>query len=621
MSARLDPQTAEAQRRLVGEALAALGKRNLLLSIQDPSFPHSEGEDLGRGSPYSCGGAGFLDFAARLGFQGVLFGPQGQTSHVNASPYDGTLFSRSVLSIALGPLTEAEWEGVLARDVLEQLVAAAPPEGAHRVPYHHVFTAQRVALRSAYARFRSLKSASPLTARLASFVSENRDWLERDAGFEALLIDSGSGAAATTPEDRDYYRFCQFVAHEQHRQLRQRTRALGLKLYGDLQIGVSFQDRCVLGPLFLEDYLMGAPPSRTNPAGQPWAYPVFDPRKYWSSDGRAPGPVLRLLRERIGKLLAEFDGLRIDHPHGLICPWVYRADAADPLAAVQAGARLFSSPDLPDHPDLARHAIARAEQLNRDVPRHADDWVRELSDAQVDRYSSLFDVVIDSVREHGREVADILCEVLSTQPYPLRRVMARHHMGRFRVTQKADLTNPADGYRSENAQPADWIMIGNHDTPPIYLLIERWQQAGTLAAHARYLAERLVPAAEAERRPAFAARLQAEPGLLAQAQLAELFASPAENLLVFFADLLGLTAIYNQPGVISDDNWSLRVPPDYAADYCRKLTTDAALNLPLALALALRARGSELRIAHRELITRLEQLAAELRGSAYPLGD
>ncbi len=602
----------EDHRHLTALALSALGKRNLLLSIQDPSFPSAPGQDTGRGSPYSRGGEEFLRFAARLGFSGILFGPQGQTSYVNASPYDGTLFSKNILSIALAPLAEKEWANILSGEVLARQIAEAPADSARRVPYHHVFTAQRRTLWSAFHRFTALDQASELPARLAAFCRENRAWLFRDAGFEPLLTGRSSGKSKA--EERAFYRFCQFIVHAQHQELRRLAGGLRLKLYGDLQIGVSFQDRQVLGPLFLEDYLLGAPPSRTNPEGQPWAYPVFDPEKYYVGEQGGPGegPVLSFMRARIAKLLAEFDGLRIDHPHGLICPWVYKAAAADPLTAVQKGARLFSSPDLPDHQGLARYAIALPEQLHRAKNRYDDDWVRALTDEQVARYSVLYDVVIDSLRAQGLDVADLLCEVLSTQPFPLRKVMERHRMGRFRVTQKANLNDPQDGYRSENAEPPDWIMVGNHDTAPLFSLLGKWRVAGTLPAHARHLAERLI--CEPERRAAFALRLQSEPGLLAQAKFAELFASRAENLLIFFSDLLGLTAVYNTPGVISDDNWSLRVAPDYKEDYLRKLALDAALNLPLALSLALRARGASFVSTHLYLIEKLEGLAAKLRG-------
>src|SRR5207245_9993407 len=91
-----------------------------------------------------------------------------------------------------------------------------------------------------------------------------------------------------------------------------------------------------------------------------------------------------------------------------------------------------------------------------------------------------------------RAVDDLLCEVLSTQPYPVERVLARHGLGRFRVTQKVVLEDPADVYRSENAAPADWIMAGTHDTEPIWRVAERWVAGGSAPPHAAYLAQRLV---------------------------------------------------------------------------------------------------------------------------------
>ena len=394
---------------------------------------------------------------------------------------------------------------------------------------------------------------------------------------------------------------------------------MGLKLYGDLQIGYSPRDAWAYQGLFLGDSLMGAPPSRTNPEGQPWNYPVLDPAQYRDPPGpmdlyapvSRPGPVLWFMAARVNKMLAEYDGLRIDHPHGLVDPWVYRAGELNTLRAVQGGARLFSSPDLPDHPSLGHWALVTPDQLDRSVPRYADRWVRELRPEQVTAYSALFDAIIAAAHAQGRVLSDLLCEVLSTLPHPLERVMAQYGLGRFRVTQKADLNNPRDVYRGENAQPADWIMLGNHDTKTIWALAERWAQGDEAPAQAAYLAWRLHP--EEEGREAFARRLVEEPGMLVQAKFAELFVSQAQNVMVFFADLLGMTETYNAPGTVNEENWSLRVPQDYRDDYARKLQRDGALNLPLALALALRAGGEAARTQHRQLITSLELLAEELR--------
>jgi 4-alpha-glucanotransferase len=609
---------------LVREALRVLDVRKLVLGIQDPSFPSEDADESGRGTPCSPAGLGLLRFARDLGFDGIQFGPQGETSETDASPYGGTIFSRSTLSISLLRLVRgSEWLGLLPCDRLDAIVEGAPAGAAERVPYGYVYRTHRDALKVAFGSFVSRReSPSPDLARLSdrfeAFKRDNAGWLDRDALYEAVRCEHPAAWLGANADDLDgrlwqptpsearacgdrrrrlraryaplleSYRFAQFVAHAQHGHLREQARALGLRLHGDLQIGLSDRDVWSRRSLFLPGYCLGAPPSRTNPDGQPWGCRVLHPDHY-REDG-ARGPVLRFLVARMEKMFSEYDGIRIDHPHGLVCPWVYRSDTPDPMRAVRHGARLFSSPDLPDHPDLARLAIAERAQLNADpaTARHADDWVARLTPEQVERYAVLLDTLVDVARRHGRSQSELACEVLSTQPYPLRRVLDRHGLGRFRVTQKADLENPDDVYRSENAAPEDWIMLGNHDTKPIWLLLEEWERTGHLVERAHYLAERLEP--EVERRREYAARLVADPGLLAQAELASLLASRARYVMVFFSDLLGLRETYNRPGTVSEDNWSLRVPRGYAREYDERVARNQALDLPLALAMALRAK-------------------------------
>ena len=411
------------------------------------------------------------------------------------------------------------------------------------------------------------------------------------------------------------YVFAQFVAHEQHHAFHRWVRDLGLRLHGDLQIGISQRDEWSRQTLFLPEYAMGAPPSRTNPEGQPWHQPVFDPRLYQAS-GR-PGPVIEFLSERMDKMFAEYDAVRVDHPHGLVCPWVYRTDSPEPQVAVQHGARLLCSPDLPDHPELARFAITGREQLNPDprTPRFADDWVVELSERQVDAYGVLFEALVASARRQGREAAALVCEVLSTLPYPLARVLERHGLGRFRVTQKADPSDSADVYRSENARPADWIMVGSHDTPPIWHLLDEWRSGRRLEERACYLAERLAP--QPAERAGLVERMIRQPTFLAQAQFADLFAGPARNVMIFFSDLFGIREIYNRPGTVSEENWNLRLPRHYRSVYLERVAVDRAANLPLALSLALRARGET--PLGSTLVGRLERLAEALRRGGVSL--
>src|SRR5690606_6232704 len=101
---------------------------------------------------------------------------------------------------------------------------------------------------------------------------------------------------------------------------------LGLSFFGDFQVGYSRRDRWHFESLFLDGYQMGAPPSRTNPEGQPWGYPVLDPAQLRNADGGL-GAALRLIDARARKYFAAYQRIRVDHPHGLVCPWVYVADS------------------------------------------------------------------------------------------------------------------------------------------------------------------------------------------------------------------------------------------------------------------------------------------------------
>jgi hypothetical protein len=151
-------------------------------------------------------------------------------------------------------------------------------------------------------------------------------------------------------------------------------------------------------------------------------------------------------------------------------------------------------------------------------------------------------------------------------------------------------------------------MVGNHDTPPLALVVERWQGTPELARRAAYLAGRL--ARGDHERAALTGRLERDPRALAEAMLAELFVGPARHVLVFWPDLLGWREIYNRPGVASPDNWVLRVPADFEAAHAGALAGGVAPSLPGALALALAARGLDVDAEGAALAAGLRALAA-----------
>jgi 4-alpha-glucanotransferase len=539
--------SAHRQRDVRGD-LARLGIDRLVLSIHQASFPAGD-DDLGHGTPYSSRAEALLAYAARLGFTGVALGPHGVTSRDNASPYDASALSRNPLHVALGPLAAA---GLLDDRLLATAVAERPD--TDRVAYAHAWDTCRRLLDAVVGRARGDAALTRRRTRLRS----SAPWIAAEARLEA---------------SPDAFELAQLVAAEQHDRFRARARDLGLAVYGDLAAGIAYRDRAILphlfGPLFLPGWAMGAPPSRTNPDGQPWEFPVLDPRQL------GPGGAARgFLVTRIDDVLTSYDGVRIDHPHGWVCPWVYR-----PGQPVADGARLHESPDVPE---LAGFAHVRIDQLAPERPRHDDAWVKRLEPAQIDRYATAIDLLVDRVRARGGDPGGLMVEVLSTCPRPLAAVLARHGLGRFRVTQKARVDDPGDVYRGDNAAPADWIMVGNHDTPPLRAVIDGWRGTAELARRAAYLGGRL------GRDPA---ALERDPHALATAMLAELFLGPARNVVVFWVDLFGLADSYNRPGVIDPANWSLRVPADFEAAHAAAVASGDAPDLAEAVAWAIAARG------------------------------
>lgn len=599
------------------EARNVLGLDHLTLMIHDVSFPSEPDADVGRGTPYGKGAQRFLRFARQLGFNSVGLGPQGRTSAINPSPYDGALFAREPSNLALD---SEVLSGLLTEETRARLVAARP-SGA-RADALYAKAATRAALEEIADRQRSGRfESTTLSSAMADRENRWRYWLEADHLYLALAQEHATDDWRRWPtRDRELLwpsrenateaqsrresllrgyddlvfrnTLTQTVLDEQHRAFREFLSQEGLLLFGDLQIGISFQDTWAFHGLFLDGYRMGAPPSRTNLDGQPWGYPLLDPALYQtqSSSGGSEGPALRFVRERIRRLLVDFDGIRLDHPHGWVCPWAYRSDDALPGEAVRTGARLFASPDLADHPRLAKYALVEPSQLDRSQARYADGWERSLTAEQVERYGTLLSALMEEAEFAGRSKKRIMGEVLSTWPRPLREVMTRHGLGRFLVTQKTQPENSDDVYRSETARPEDWAMVGTHDTESIWALVPKWRESGFAVARAKHLADLLEP--EPSKRTRFAEGLVKSTGAMVDALFAEILACKANNVSVFFPDLLGITERYNAPGTVGPENWSLRVPTDFAERHAKDEAAGMALSLRRAFALALRARGA-----------------------------
>ena len=150
-------------------------------------------------------------------------------------------------------------------------------------------------------------------------------------------------------------------------------------------------------------------------------------------------------------------------------------------------------------------------------------------------------------------------------------------------------------------------MVGTHDNEPIRMWAQSMMGKAELTPHVDNLMDDLY--ANAENRDAVRERLYTDDKFLAFSKLVEIFAAKNENVQIFFTDFFGINEVYNRPGTSGDPNWTLRLPDHFEEFYERRLESGDALNLPLALIYAIKARRERFAAQNAELIKKLESIA------------
>ena len=618
---------------IISEALKTLNKKHLAFISHANSFPAEKGKNTGFGSVNSNAAKKLIDFLSGV-FTDIQLGPSGKTKSIDASPYTGTIFSNNPLFIDLEQLTTDKWFHILSSETYNRITENNPNKDINKTAYSYIFNAQEEALKEAYNNFKN-KNCDELKAQFEKYKQDNRFWLEKDSLYEALSVEHGNDywpmwnneidKRLYNPQNEeekvqfenrikelqekyfdviDFYSFCQFVISVQNTEAREYAQSRGMKMIADRQVAFSDRDNWAYQAYFLPGWCLGCPPDYFSEDGQMWGFPVMDPEKLFNPDGSL-GEGGILMKELYKKMFTENPGgVRIDHMVGLIDPWVY-VSGKKPKIEEGAG-RLYSSPE---HPFLSKYAIATMDDLNPEVEADKEERILKLTDEQIKRYGALVEkIVIGAAQEVGLDKDSIVCEDLGTLTYPVVSVMKKYDLQGMKLIQFVVPEKPEHPYRCKNINERSWAMVGTHDNEPIAM----WANA-TVNTEAGYLngknlAEDLYPDATDEEKEQVAVRISKDAPFLTQTKFVELFACKAENVQIFFTDLLGLYDVYNRPGTSGDQNWSLRIPDNYDEVYANNLKEGKALNLPLILKLAIEARGHEFANANQEIIRKLESI-------------
>ena len=610
---------AKKKKKLIRKALKALDKENFVLIMHGSSFPADAGENTGFGTINSNAGREIIDYADGL-FDAIQLGPAGKTKSSDSSPYTGTIFSGNPLFIDLKQLTTKEWENILSEETYRKVVDNNPNKDKNKTAYSYIFKAQNEALKEAWNNFKNVKK---FHKDFEKYKTKNDFWLFNDSLYEALSIEHNndywplwksdldknllnpktheqkaisekriSELQEKYADEIDFYKFCQFVLYKQIEETKKYALKHDIKMIADRQVAFSDRDCWAYQSLFLEGWMLGCPPDYFSKDGQAWGFPVMDPEKMYNEDGSL-GEGGKLMKNLYKKMFEENPGgVRIDHIVGLIDPWVYKA-GKKPMVEQGAG-RLYSSPE---HPELSKYAIATMDDLDMTLEPDKEKRVKTLNKKQIKRYGKLIeDIVIAAAKECGQDKDSIVCEDLGTLTNPVAAVMKEYKLQGMRLTQFVKPEKEDHPYRCKNIDRDCWAMVGTHDNEPIAMWADSMIHTHEGYLHAKNLVEDMFFDFDGNKDDIIV-RLTNDAEFLKKVKLAEMFASKAKNIQIFFTDFFNVKDVYNRPGTSGDENWSLRLPDNY-----KELQT---INLNEILAMAINSRGKKFAQKNDKLLREL----------------
>lgn len=616
-------------KQIIKEALSALNKKNMALILHGVSFPSLKGENTGFGTYNSNGAKALMNFAGDM-FNAIQLGPNGKTKTSDSSPYTGTVFSQNPLFLDLPSLATNEYDNLLSAVTLEKIVHENPNLYENKAAYVYSIETLDIVMNEVYENFK-INASTKLKEDFEKFKEENAYWLDKDALYEAFSLENNSDywPQWNNELDRDIfstwdrnkadariaeisekyadviakYKLAQFLTAVQSEKTRKYAASHNLKMIADRQVAFSDRDNWAYKALFLDGWCLGCPPDYFSKDGQAWGFSVVDPEKMFNEDSSL-GEAGELLYKLYLKMFKENPGgVRIDHTVGLIDPWVYKKGA---LPKIEEGAgRLYSSPF---HPELKKYSIAREDDTNPEVEPDKEKWIKKLDDWQIEKYGRTIEkIVIAAAIEAGLDKNAIVAEDLGTLTYPVVKVMEKYALAGMKLVQFVVAEEKDHAYRCCNITENSWAMVGTHDNEPIRMWAQSMIGKPELTPHVDNLMEDLykgVPNYDEIKE-----KLYTDDKFLAFSKLVEIFAAKNENVQIFFTDFFGINEVYNRPGTSGDPNWTLRLPGNFEELYERNLSSGDALNLPLALIYAIKARGADFAANNSELISKLEKIA------------
>ena len=511
--------------------------------ILAPVFALRHDHDLGIGDTRAL--RELMDWAAENGIGFVQLLPINETGPDN-SPYN------AISSVALDPVLLDVSPETIPELKATDVKAASKGEdlGGPLVNHPAVRRVKNKLLRLAFARFGKNKTRATAFAR---FQKKEAAWLTDYAVFRTLMDRYGNelwdqwpadarGSVVATDPEAIYHAWVQWIAFTQWRELRKYGTKIGVRLMGDIPIGVNFYSADVFANphLFDLEWSGGAPPEtifKDDPFAQKWGQNWGIPLYRWDVMEKDD---FAWWRQRIDKLTDVFHIFRIDHILGFYriysFPWRPQRNAEFlPLTADEATRRTGGElPHFKEHADdTPEHCAA-----NRDA---GDKYIR---------------VVLEAAQG-----AEVVGEDLGAVPDYVRPHLLERGIPGFKVPQWE--VGPDDHvFSGQSYDECSFTTYATHDHPPMKAM---WDGCIHRMHHDPEHDERMKAGRELRLLAEFAGmpptdQYDAYNDTIKWQMMRALLGSKSRYAACMITDLFSMTDRFNVPGLVSDANWRTRFP-------------------------------------------------------------
>jgi 4-alpha-glucanotransferase len=473
-----------------------------------PLFSLRTRHSLGRGEILDL--APMIDFALAMGCSVIQLLPLDETGPDEQSPY-------SALSVnAIDPMyISISNLGGVGRVVRARARGAV---GSGRVVPRATVRREKLALLERAYRATRARAGHDESGDLAAFIAANAYWLDDYALFRALkerfewanwdswlteLVrrepDALAAARRELADQIAMYQYWQFIAHRQWSAMRAYAASRGARIGGDLAFSPCRESAEVWANQddFNLTRTVGAPPDDFNRTGQRWGLPLPN----WE---RMRGNGFKLLRARVRHASSLYDLIRVDHVVGLYRTFNF---GADPEAH-----GIFTPAD-------ENQQRTQGEEIMRTIKEQAG-------------------------------AAEIIAEDLGTVPPWVRESLTHLGVPGYKVMQWERNWNAPDApFLSPASYPElSLCTTGTHDTES---LTTWWREQQVPEREKLMRALGIVDKVNA--------RAMLDESAL-DAILAALYAAPSHLVIIPIQDLFGWSARINRPGIVTDSNWTYRLP-------------------------------------------------------------